>query len=253
MKNLFSKVSLPVGLLVGIGTLLIIGILILVVYLQKQDVDFVQVSSGGENIVNENYAYESIIVYDSQAKEVSIVDKEPVLASTTKRIITMPEDTQIMEQILSQDGTLLSFTTLSGVKYLKLSESGTTGSGWYSRIAEAWLYDTVTGEIDRLFSGSDLSGDYTYPVPREFSPNKDFISFSAYQCWNCGGHLGETLVFSRDWQNRKEAIKNLGRTLDFKFVADSSYVYNEAVVDDRASCEVGICWKPGQLHTEVLR
>lgn len=249
-----SRFKIVLGLLI-LATLIAVTAILL--YVSNRNVG-TQEEVEGAALTTQNISSSTpVLKYSAESREVFIRPRggKP-LDSEARELMSLPEGSEIMgEQVVSEDGTLIAFSTLTRINYMRMSTDGLlSGGGWGSVVSNAWIYNTVTGKTERLFSNADLHGSYEYPVPDAFSSDKSLIAFSAYGCWNCGGHKGETVVVSYDEENPGVSkVKNLGRTAVFKFLDNGMYQYSETVqVLEGCEAEVGGCWTNGPLRTQAF-
>lgn len=72
--------------------------------------------------------------------------------------------------------------------------------------------------------GSDV-GTNSVPKISEISSDGDYVSFSMFPCWNCGGSHPETRVMNL----KTAANKSIGKTSYFAWKTNGSYEYKEYV------------------------
>lgn len=83
-------------------------------------------------------------------------------------------------------------------------------------------------KVELLFSAiptDTTNKDASYPIIGSISPDRKYVSFNMFSCWNCGGHQPETMVVNL----QTKAVKRIGETSYFKWNENGNYEYKEYI------------------------
>jgi len=105
-----------------------------------------------------------------------------------------------------------------------------------------FYYDRSQGEgkLNKIQSFSSYPNDtnaYTFPKIDTFSNDNGYVSLQLFECWNCGGHMPETLLLNI--QTLK--TKNIGKVTQFAWKQNGTYEYKDYVVIECEEPQPGEC------------
>ncbi|MBI2420821.1 MAG: hypothetical protein HYV38_01940 [Candidatus Levybacteria bacterium] len=171
-------------------------------------------------------------VYKPGEDAVELVEKFATESATWYGLVDAPED--IDEKVFNDVLSIKVFP--DGNNFLFVTRF-TVDDKW---VLTAYSYDAYkdSNKVNELFSFEN-GGKEKYPVPivSEISGDGKYATFSMFSCWNCGGHIPETLVINLESGD----FERIGKTSEFKWKEGGAYDYKEYKETD---CELegpGIC------------
>jgi hypothetical protein len=122
--------------------------------------------------------------------------------------------------------------------------AGQNAGSWspyqFERVLFYYNRSQSEGKLNKIQSFSDYPNNtkaYTYPKIDTFSQDNRYVSLQLFGCWNCGGHMPETLLF--DTQTLK--TKNIGKVVQFAWKQNGAYEYKDYVVVECKEPQPGEC------------
>lgn len=100
-----------------------------------------------------------------------------------------------------------------------------------------YFYNTKLNKLSLVKTFPEEKNKYTYPKASLVSDDGRYMSFNLFGCWNCGGHMPETLLLD----TKTLTTKNIGKVIEFAWKQDGAYQFKDYVVIDCKEPQPGEC------------
>lgn len=111
--------------------------------------------------------------------------------------------------------------------------------GLHKQILTAYIYDLQENENNKIFFFSSPEDKYAFARVNSITSDGNFIDFTMFGCWNCGGHKPETLLYDV----KKKNHKRIGKVIDFQWLESGKYQYKDYIVTPCDEPQPGECFK----------
>ncbi len=92
---------------------------------------------------------------------------------------------------------------------------------------KVFSYDAFApnNKVSLIYTSTQANNGNEYPVPRirQVSTDGNYIAFSLFACWNCGGHIPNTMLYNMV----TKATKQIGKVSYFTWKDKGAYEYKE--------------------------
>lgn len=199
------------------------------------------------NVTDSPKNYTWVYRQDDQGLDPVEVKDFDVNSVSWKEIIKKPvEDLADVQKFLIYD-RIFSFKKIpnSGdvlfVMEWSRSQSKGVASIWQPPEISRILYQYTRGNSQpkQHLRFDESPTDYSYPKIKSFNSNSSLVEIPLFSCWNCGGHMPETMLF-----NLKDGTsKKIGQVIEFKWTGENSYSYKDYIKIECAREGPGSCSK----------
>ncbi len=89
-----------------------------------------------------------------------------------------------------------------------------------------FYYDKTSNKLKKIFLvgvRDDSGGKYYVPLINRISKDGKNVAFHMADCWNCGAHQPETILYNL----MTDKLQHIGKTIFFEWAQNGSYSYKE--------------------------